>query len=83
MGELEGSEELTSERGHCEAYRSVGYDPTAENGILCNTPNAGYCSICEVYICAECHRDMHEAEQPPKKLPATAADMIRRIAKTG
>ena len=73
---------MSSDRGYCEWSRSVGFDPTGEKGVLCNAP-ADYCSLCEQYVCSECHRDVHKAEQPVKKLPATAADMTRRVREAG
>ena len=65
----------------CEMYKSVVLDPTGEHGTVCNAPNAEYCLICELYVCAECHAGIHEAEQPAKKAPVPSPLRIVRKRK--
>ena len=56
----------------CELSRSVGYDPTGEDAIVCGA-RAEYCESCEVNVCPECHEAI-ATEQclPLKKAPARA-----------
>lgn len=56
----------------CELSRSVGYDPTGEDAVVCGA-RAEYCEVCEVNVCPDCH-DAIATEQclRLKKAPARA-----------
>ncbi len=68
--------------GRCEIFRVEGYDPTGENAMECNR-SAVYCSVCELFICRECHReaygcDLHQEKKSPARAEADTPNHQRR-----
>ncbi|MGZ4788920.1 MAG: hypothetical protein ACXVZX_10410 [Terriglobales bacterium] len=64
----------------CEVSRSAGYDSTGEWAVECGAEGE-YCPICEIVVCAYCHKtianDLHHLEKKPP-VPATNSQCTRK-----
>lgn len=59
----------------CEVSRSAGYDPTGEWAVECGAEGE-YCPICEIVVCAHCHKaiasdPLHQQKKPPAQVFVT------------
>lgn len=64
----------------CEMSQSAGYDPTGEWAVECGA-EGDYCPVCEIVVCAHCHKAVasdkqHQQKKPP--IPATINSVQRR-----
>lgn len=54
----------------CEVNRSAGFDVTGEWAVECGA-DGEYCPVCELVVCAHCHRAVAtDANHLGKKMPA-------------
>jgi hypothetical protein len=66
---------------NCEVNRSAGFDPTGEWAVECGAEGE-YCPVCELVVCAYCHKTIAADFHIVKKLP-TAAHHTDTQRKTG
>jgi hypothetical protein len=66
----------------CEVSRSSGFDPTGEWAVECGA-DGEYCAVCEMVVCAHCHRNVAtDLKHLGKKSPA-AVKVEQDQRKTG
>jgi len=65
---------------NCEVSRSAGYDSTGEWAVECGAEGE-YCPVCEIVVCAYCHKtvapDLHLQKKPP--VPAPSVNRHERL----
>lgn len=66
----------------CEVSRSAGYDPTGEWAVECGAEGE-YCSICEMVVCAHCHKAMSADPRHWQKKPPETVFASGRQTRTG
>jgi len=65
----------------CEVSRSADFDTTGEWAVECGAEGE-FCSVCEVVVCAYCHKTIaDDPSHSKKKLPSSvgASGQSRKI----
>ena len=66
----------------CEVSRSAGSDPTGEWAVECGAEGE-YCPICELVVCAYCHKTIANDFHHLNRKPPVAASSAETRRKTG
>lgn len=66
---------------NCEVSRSAGYDSTGEWAVECGAEGE-YCPVCEIVVCAYCHKtvasDLHHLQKKPP-VPAASVNPQQKL----